>query len=188
MALIHLIEATPEIARRRSALPAGTLVEAWPDLTEPSGAWVGDEAKRLLDSLGPPIPAKLSVNGDLIRIYYGPRLSDVGSLPREESLRARVLSAHGVAVAWVTIDEHGERTAPEVEAPSDPTFYLRRPRGDAAHLWRLFRARREAVAFMETRFADDAEARQWARDLPVEDFLSLMTRSSSDLRDPGPSR
>lgn len=188
MALIHLIEATPEIARRRSALPPGTLIEAWPDLTRPGVAWVGEEAKELLDSMGPLIAPKLSVNGDLIRIYYGPRLRDVGSLPREESLRARVLSAHGVAVAWVTIDEHGERPAPEVEAASDPTFYLRRPRGDAAHLWRLFRARREAVAFMETHFAEDAEALQWARDLPVEDFPSLIARTGSGLRDAGPPR
>jgi hypothetical protein len=188
VALIHLIEATPEIARRRSALPPGTLVEAWPDLTQPGVAWTGDEAKRLLDSVGPPIPPRLSVDGDLIRIYYGPRLQDVGSLPREESLRARVLSAHGMAVAWVTIDEHGERAAPEVEAASDPTFYLRRPRGNAAHLWRLFRARREAAAFIAMHFADDGEARQWARDLPVEDFQELIARSSSDLRDAGPPR
>jgi hypothetical protein len=186
MALIHLIEATAEIARRRKALPPGTLVEAWPDLTEPGVAWVGDEAKRLLDSAGPPIPARLSVSEDLIGIYYGPRLRDVGSLPREESLRARVLSAHGVAVAWVTIDERGERAAPEIEATSDPTFYLRRPRGDAAHLWRLFRTRREAEAFVEMHFADDAEAGRWARDLPVEDFPSLMARTRSGPRDARP--
>jgi hypothetical protein len=185
MALIHLIEASPEIARRRNALPRGALVEAWPDLVQPGVAWVGDEAKRLLDSVGTPIPATLSIDGNWIRIYYGPRLRDVGSLPREESLRARVLSAHGVAVAWVTIDERGERATPEIEAASEPTFYLRRPRGDAAHLWRLFRAKREAEAFMEAHFADDAEAPQWAMDLPVDDFQSLIERASTGERGSG---
>jgi hypothetical protein len=188
MALIHLVDATPEIVRRRTALPSGTLLEVWPDLTRPGAAWLEDEAKRLLDSVGSPIPPKLSVDGDWIRIYYGPRLRDVGSLPREDSLRARVLSAHGVAVAWVTIDERGQRVSHEAEAASDPIFYLRRPRGDAAHLWRLFRAKQEAVAFMETHCADDPEARDWARELPVTDFPSLMARISTDARDADPPR
>jgi hypothetical protein len=185
MALIHLIEAAPEIARRRGALPPGTLIEVWPDLIQSGVSWVGDEAKQLLDSVGSPIPPKLSVDGDWIRIYYGPRLRDVGSLPREESLRARVLSAHGLAVAWVTIDEQGERATHEAEATTDPVFYLRRPRGDAAHLWRLFRAKPDVVAFMEAHFADDPEARQWAMDLPVDDFQSLIDRASTGERGAG---
>jgi hypothetical protein len=188
MALIHLIEATPEIGRRRNALPPGTLLEAWPDLVEPGVSWVGDEAKQLLESVGLPIPPKLSVDGDWIRIYYGPRLRDVGSLPREESLRARVLSAHGLAVAWMTIDEHGERATHEAAATNDPIFYLRRPLGDTAHLWRLFRAKRDAVAFMEAHFADDPEARHWAMGLPVDDFQSLVDRASTGETGSGPPR
>jgi hypothetical protein len=184
--VIHLIEATPQLAERRRALPPGTLVEAWPDLDQPGAAWVEDEAKQLLDSVGPPLRPRLSVDGDWIRIYYGPRLRDVGSLPREGSLRTRVLSAHGVAVAWVTIDERGERVTHDAAGPNDPLFYLRRPRGDAAHLWRLFRTRQDAVAFMEARFADDPEARQWARDLPVEDFPSLIDRGATGERGAAP--
>jgi hypothetical protein len=176
--VIHLIDVTPEIAKRRSALPRGTLLEAWPDVDQPGLAWVEDEAKQLLDSAGSPLRPRLSVDGDWIRIYYGPRLRDVGSLPREGSLRARVLSGHGVAVAWVTIDERGERVEHEAQGARDDLFYLRRPRGDAAHLWRLFRTRADAVAFMEARFGDDPEARQWALDLPLDDFPSLIDRAS----------
>jgi hypothetical protein len=186
MALIHLIDVTPEIAKRRSALPAGTLLEAWPDLAQPGVVWVDDESKQLLDSVGVPLRPRLSIDGDWIRIYYGPRLQDVGSLPREGSLRARVLSAHGLAVAWATIDERGERVDHEAVGANDPIFYLRRPRGDAAHMWRLFRTKRDAVAFVEARLAGDPEARQWALDLPVDDFQSLIDRAATGEGAPGP--
>lgn len=188
MGLIHLIQATPEIVRRRAALPRGTLVEAWLDLTQPEVAWVGQEAKRLLDSVGSPIPPKCSIDGELVRIYYGPRLRDVGSLPSEESLRARALSAHGIAVAWVTIDARGERTTPESGSASEATFYLRRPRGDTVHVWQLFRTKREAVGFMKAQFGDDPEARKWATDLPVDDFTSLMSRITSEPGESDPPR
>jgi hypothetical protein len=187
MAQIHLIDLTPEIAKRRSALPPGTLVEAWPDLTQPGVVWVDDETKQVLDSVGAPLRPRLSIDGDWIRIYYGPRLRDVGSLPREGSLRARVLSAHGLAVAWATIDERGDRVDHEAAGASDPIFYLRRPRTDAAHVWRLFRTKRDAVAFVEARFADDREARQWAQGLPVDDFQSLIDRAATGGGAPGAS-
>jgi hypothetical protein len=186
--LIHVIEITPELARRRAALPRGTLVETWPDLTQPGAVWVGDEAKRRLDSVGAAIPPRRSIDGELVRIYYGPRLCDVESLPSEETLRARVLSAHGVAVAWVTIDARGERAAPEAGAMSDATFYLRRPRGNAVHVWQLFRTKRDAVAFMEAHFGHDPEAPQWARDLPVNDFASLLDRADPDVSGSYPLR
>jgi hypothetical protein len=184
MALIHLIDATPEIARRRGILPPGTLLEVWPDLAEPGAAWIDDEAKQFLDSAGPPLRPRLSVDGTWVPIYYGPRLRDVGSLPREDSLRTRVLSAHGVAAAWVTIDEQGQRATHESEDAGDPTFYLRRPRGDAAHLWRLFRTKADAVAFMAAHFARDPEGRQWALDLPVGDYQTLIERAATGGRGP----
>lgn len=186
MRVIHLVDAGAEIARRRAALPPGTLVEVWPDLIEPRSAWVEDETKRLLESVGSRISPKLSVDGDLVGIYYGPRLRDVESLPREDSLRARVLSAHGVAVAWVTLDERGERVTHDAETPEDPIFYLRRPRGSAAHLWQLFRTKAGARAFTEQHFPDDPEARQWAMDLRVDDFPSLIGRSTGERAPGGP--
>jgi hypothetical protein len=109
----------------------------------------------------------------------------MGSLPREESLRARVLSAHGVAVAWLTLGAEGERATHDGEEASAPTFYLRRPHGAAAHLWRLFRTKRDAVAFMKTHFADDPEARQWAMDLPADDFRAVVDRAATGEQAPG---
>src|SRR4030095_6297170 len=52
--------------------------------------------------------------------YYGPRLQDVESLPLEDSLRARVLSAHGIAAAWITYDQFRARTVYEPTAPAAP--------------------------------------------------------------------
>jgi hypothetical protein len=38
---------------------------------------------------------------------------------------------------------------------------------------------------MEAHFADDAEAPQWAMDLPVDDFQSLIERASTGERGSG---
>ncbi len=109
-----------------------------------------------------------------MKIYYGPRLLDVESLPLEESLQARVLSAHGIAVAWVTVDQFGERTTYRAESPLDPVFFLRRPGGGAAHQWRLFRTRQEAVTYMRESYGQDPEAGEWAGALPHESYDELL--------------
>ena len=41
-------------AKRRKLLPPGRLLEAWPDLYVAGQAWVGDEARALLDGAGEP--------------------------------------------------------------------------------------------------------------------------------------
>jgi hypothetical protein len=182
MSLLHLVADRAEIARRRALLPAGTLLEAWPDLALGDHFWVGDEAKALLDAAGPPIRPRLSVSGSAVPVYYGPRLADLESLPTEESLRARVLSGRGVAVAWITIDRSGQRTthAPgPAPRDDDPVFFLRRPRGSAAHLWRLFRGRDDAVAYVSEAFSDDAQAQAWARALPFATFEELLARHAT---------
>ncbi|HEV8457390.1 MAG TPA: hypothetical protein VGR44_03760, partial [Methylomirabilota bacterium] len=114
--------------------------------------------------------------GGAVPIYYGPRLQNVESLPLEESLQSRVLSAHGIAVAWITIDQLGERTVYEPTGPADPIFFLRRPSGTAAHIWRLFRTRREAHAYMAEYFGKDSEGRDWSEGLPVETFDELLAK------------
>jgi hypothetical protein len=173
MGLIHLISDGPEIARRRKLVPAGRLVEVWPDLGLADHFWVGDESKSLLDAGGAPIPSRLALPGERVPIFYGARLSDIASLPTEESVRARVLSGHGVAVAWITVNQFGERTVYEPSSPADPIFFLRRPRGETAHVWRLFRTRDEAVAYMAEHYGTDPEALDWARGLPVESYAQL---------------
>jgi len=167
-----------EMVRRRSQVAKGSVVEAWPDMTVGGGTfWVGDESKTLLDAVGPsPMAAKLSLPADTVPIFYGPQLCDLESLPREESLRARVLSSHGVAVAWVTLNPMGERASHEPKSLDEPVFHLRRPGGGSGHLWRLFRTKAAAVAWMEHTYGKDSEGAEWARALPAEDFEALLKR------------
>jgi hypothetical protein len=173
---LYLVTGAGEIAARRKLLPSGQLVEAWPDLYTGDRFWIGETSRALLDGVGPPLPVLLSLDGERVAVYYGPRLSDLASLPLEESLRARVLSAHGIAVAWITLDQWGERTVYEPAGPTDPIFFLRRPASTAAHIWRLFRQRREGRAYMREIYGRDAEARDWAEALAVQTFDELIER------------
>ncbi len=157
-------------------MPPGRLVETWQDLYVAGDFWLGESSKALLDATGEPLAVKLSLESDAIPIYYGPRLQDVESLPMEESLRARVLSAHGVAVAWISVDQFGQRVMHQPSGPSDPIFYLRRPAGTAVHVWRLFRTRREAHVYMAEYYGKDSEGRDWAEGLAVETFQELLER------------
>jgi hypothetical protein len=200
MGRLYLVGDKAEIDRRRKLVDASLLVEVWQDLytadivwmgdeaarritygqnrQRPPGGlfWMGEQAKRALDSAGEALPSLLVLAEPAVPIYYGPRLADLESLPVEESLKARVLSAHGLAVAWVTYDQSGARNQYEPKLPTDPTFFLRRPRGRAAHLWRLFRTKGEACAYMAENFARDAEAIEWAQRLAVESFDGLVER------------
>ncbi len=176
MAKIYLTGEGGEIVRRRRLVPAGQMLEAWQDLYVAGDFWLGESSKALLDSVDGPLPVKLVLDGGTVPIYYGPRLQNVESLPLEESLQTRVLSAHGIAVAWITIDQFGERTVYEPSGPADPIFFLRRPSGTAAHLWRLFRTRREAHAYMAEYYGKDSEGRDWSEGLPVETFNELLAK------------
>jgi hypothetical protein len=173
---VHLVTDTAEVTRRRKLLPPGRLLEAWPDLYVAGQAWVGDEARALLDGAGDAMPVALSVEADAVPIYYGPRLQDAESLPLEASLRARVLSARGIAVAWITYDQSGQRTVYEPTGPADPIFYLRRPAATAVHIWRLFRTRPEARVYLAEYYGRDSEGREWADSLPAETFEDLLAR------------
>ena len=167
-----------EMVRRRARVPKGSVVEAWPDMAGERGTfWVGEESKTLLDAVGDgPMAARLTLPADAVPIFYGPQLCDLESLPREESLRARVLSAHGIAVAWVTLNPMGERTSHEPRSLDEPVFHLRRPGGGSGHLWRLFRTKAEAIDWTEATYGKDSEGAEWARALPAEDFDALLKR------------
>jgi hypothetical protein len=125
---------------------------------------------------------RLSLPDDAVPIFYGPRLCDVESLPREESLRARVLSMHGIAAAWITLDRFGERVTYEPTSPADPIFHLRRPGGGAGHVWRRFETKREAIDFMREAYGAESEAFDWAESLPVDDFDTLLKRYAETSR------
>jgi hypothetical protein len=157
-------------------LAAGTFLEAWPDLTIAGHVWVGSTAKTLLDSTGEPVRSLLAVDASAVRIYYGPHLTHVEGLPAEESLRGRILSGHGIAAAWVTLDRFGQPMPYEPQSPTDATFVLRRPRTGTGHLWRLFQTKDEARTFLRNYYGNDPEAQTWAADLPVETYGDLIER------------
>jgi hypothetical protein len=173
---VYLVPDGGEVTRRRALLPPGTLIEAWPDRDATGLVWVTADAKQLLDGAGEPLPVALAIDASRVAVYYGPRVSDIGSLPAEDSVRARVLSQRGIAAAWVTLDEHGRLTQ-ATPSPADPVFFLRRPRGELAHRWRLFRTCEEACAYMDESYGTDPEAQMWARALPVADWEELISAS-----------
>jgi len=179
MGRLYLIGDGAEIARRRRLVPPGHVVEAWADLVIVGGFWLGDQSKGALDGVDTPLTPELVLGDQSVSVYYGPNLSDVESLPSEESLRSRVLSAHGIAVAWITRDRFGARSTYQPASPTAPVFYLRRPGGGAAHVWRLFQSRPEARAYMTEFYGQDSEATQWADGLPVEDFDELLRRHAN---------
>jgi hypothetical protein len=172
---VYLVADGETIARCRALAPSGTVIEAWPDLYTAGLFWMGEESRRLLDAAGP-VVERLSLPADAVAVYYGPRLTDLDSLPPEDSLKARVLSAHGIAAAWITLDRFGQRVWHAPASPTDPVFHLRRRGGGTGHLWRLFRTRAEAVVFMSERYGPDSEAREWAEALGAENFDALLRR------------
>jgi hypothetical protein len=176
---LYLVADGGEIARRRPLLPRGSLVEAWPDLYTRGEFWMGESAKTLLDGTGEPLPAKLELATAAVSVYYGPRLCDIDSLPVEESLQTRVLSAHGVAAAWISLDPSGERNQYQPQTPTDPIFYLRRPGGSAAHVWRLFQSRSEASVYMAEYFGADTAAREWADGLVAGSWSEMIARHAT---------
>jgi hypothetical protein len=177
MSRLYFMTGGDEMVRRRARVSPGSVVEAWADLVGGGAYWVGEESKRLLDEAGEaPLAPQLSIPADAVPIFYGPQLTDIESLPREESLRARVLSVHAIAVAWITLDRFGQRVTYAPQGPADPIFHLRRPGGGAGHVWRRFDSKADAVAFMREVYGADSEASEWAEGLEVEDFDSLLTR------------
>jgi hypothetical protein len=173
---LYLTTEKVELARRRALVPKGRVVEAWADHHDGGALWIGEETKTLLDETGGPLTVGLSLPADQVSVYYGPQLCDLESMPREESLKARVLSAHGIAVAWITLDRFGQRASYEPASPVDPVFHLRRVGGGAGHLWRLFRTRQEAVVSMTESHGRDSEGAEWAQALAVSDFEELVKR------------
>ena len=204
MPRLFLITGRTEIEQRRKLLDPGEVVEVWeslyaPDVTwlgdpelrriayqrggatpSPGFFWVGESTKAALDRVGAPLPYVMAIPEASIPIYYGPSLRDTESLPAEESLRARVLSARGIAVVWATYDRAGARLDYQPADPLDPMFYLRRARTRAIHGWRLFRTRVEAARHAAEILREDEDARRWAESISAADFDDLVRRFGGD--------
>jgi len=200
MGRIYLVADRGEINRRRQKL-RGVLIEAWPDLhgcelfwlgddetrrvayasdrrqESPGGLfWIGEESKAALDTAGGPLAWDLAIDEGVVPIFYGPHLSDAESLPREESVRARVLSANAIAAVWTTYDPFGNRVEHQPSSPLDPTFHLRRPGGKSVHLFRVLSTKAEASTIMTSRTRHDPEALAWVERIPATDFVDLLQR------------
>ena len=198
MGRVYLVSDDGEIARRRREL-SGLFIEAWPDLFRGDLFWLGDdEARRAayavehraplagalywigegskvaLDRVGSPLPWDLAMEENLVPIYYGPGLIEPESLPAEESVRARVLSAHGIAAIWTTYDVSGVRVEHRPTSPLDPIFHLRRPGGTTVHLFRTLTTRAEAVNVTAAGPLKEPGASDWAEKIPAEDFEALI--------------
>jgi hypothetical protein len=200
VARLFLIADRSEIDRRRRLLDPSEVVEAWevlhtPDVTwlgdpelrriayqrggatpTPGLFWIGESAKAALDGVGVPLPHLLAIPAAAVPVYYGPWLRDTESLPAEQSLKARVLSGRGIAVAWATYDHTGARLDYQPVDPLDPVFYLRRAGTKAVHAWRLFRTRAEAVRYVAEVLKGDEDAGRWAEGIPSEDFEDAVRR------------
>jgi hypothetical protein len=61
VSVIHLLADGEEIARRRGRAPKDSVIEAWGDLYLPGLYWLGERSKAVLDALGPPLAAQLSI-------------------------------------------------------------------------------------------------------------------------------
>jgi hypothetical protein len=200
VARLFLVADRSEMDRRRRLLSPGDAVEIWevlhtPDVTwlgdpelrriayqrggatpTPGLFWVGESTKAVLDRVDVPLPHLLAIPEASIPVYYGPWLRDTESLPGEESLKARVLSARGIAVAWATYDQAGARLEYQPADPLDPVFYLRRARTRTVHAWRLFRTRAEAVRYAAETLKSDDDAERWAKSIPSDDFDDLVRK------------
>jgi hypothetical protein len=198
MGHLFLVTDRAEIDRRRRLLGPGEVVEVWEALYAPDVAWLGDpelrriayrrtgtipspglfwigeSAKAALDRTGAPLPHLLAIPEPSIPVYYGPWLRDTESLPTEESLKARVLSGRGIAVAWATYDATGARLEYQPAGPLDPVFFLRRTRSRTLHAWRLFRSRAEAARYAAEALKEDEDAGRWAEAVPATDFEDLV--------------
>jgi hypothetical protein len=196
--LLFLLTDRSEIERRRKLIGPGEVVEVWEALHAPDVSWLGDpelrrvayqrggaipthglfwvgeSAKAALDHVGTPLAHLLAVPEASVPVYYGPWLRDAESLPSEESLKARVLSARGIAVVWATYDRFGARLDYQPVDPLDPVFYLRRARTRVLHAWRMFRSRVEAVRYATETLEGDEDASRWAAHIPSDDFDDLV--------------
>ncbi len=177
---IYRIEEGKTVRERQRALPKGTIVEAWPDVFEPTVVWVTAATKTVLEAAaGTPLVVSAAVDGERISIFYPNEPRDLFSLPAEESLRARVVAGHGIGVTWYGMTSQFQgRPLPAPTSAEDSFFYLMRIGGATNHAWRLFRTRDDAIDFMGRNFSESPAAKEWALALPATRFGELLSSAA----------
>ena len=150
----------------------GQYFEIWPDVFEGGLYWVSGAAKALLDEVKVPHEVRWTVDEERVPIFYGgppPGTHDL--LPGAESVRARALAGRGIGVALV--EEGSGRPSLEPSGPEDAYFFLSRPRAGRYFIWRLFRSKEDARAFIRKHHFADADLEGWLAASPVERFADL---------------
>jgi len=110
MGSLYCVSDKEEIDRRKKLLDKSVFVDVWRDLYIPNISWLGDDqrmtysqkrerpptglcwmgeaSKKALDSVGEPLQRVLFLAEHAVPVYYGPRLTDLESLPSSGAFRS----------------------------------------------------------------------------------------------------
>ncbi len=159
----------------------GRYVEIWSDVFEEGIFWVADEARAALEEVKIPFEIVRQIPAQRVRVYHAAHLhTDPESLPKEDSVRARVLAGHGIAAVLFFIGDGKTMPPEEPTHPRDALFYLSKPGAKYYYLWRLFRSKEDAERHVAQRFKEDEGAREWVASLPVLSYGELMEKGESE--------
>ncbi len=159
----------------------GRYVEIWSDVFEEGIFWVADEARVALDDVKIPFEIVRQIPVDRVRVYCAAHLQpDPDSLPKEDSVRARVLAGHGIAAVLFFIGDGKTMPPEEPTHPRDALFYLSKPGAKQYYLWRLFRSKEDAEHHVAQRLREDEGARDWAASLPALSYGELVEKGESE--------
>ncbi len=181
MSRVFRIDDRLAVRKRQSELPAGIVVQVWPDVFDPRASWISEETRRLLERENAPLPVGAIAEAASVSLFLPGEVRDDSTLPSSDSLAVRVLAGHGIAATWYSTPARpGGRPAVEPASPEDPFFTMMRMGSQVNHMWRLFRTRDDAVRFMQKHFATDRAAQEWAARLGVASFQELLSLTGRD--------
>jgi hypothetical protein len=159
----------------------GRYVEIWSDVFQDGRFWVGREARAALEEAGIAFEETHRIPADRVRIHYTSHLRpEPGTLPEEDSVRARVLAGHGIAAALVFVGDGTQMPPEEPTDPKDALFYLSRPGARCYYLWRLFRSREDAEGYVVQRLGPDDAARAWLASIPALSYGELVEMADAE--------
>ena len=89
----------------------------------------------------------------------------------DDSLKALALACRAIGMVCVGVNGNSK---PDFSDGVKNYSYFTAPAGHT-FLWRLFTERDEAIAYVAERFAEDAEAAEWAETLPLTSSAELVS-------------
>lgn len=159
----------------------GRYVEIWSDVFEEGNFWVADEARAALEEVKIPFETVRQIPADRVKVYRAAHLhTDPESLPKEDSVRARVLAGHGIGAVLFFIGDGKMMPPEEPTHPRDALFYLSKPGAKQYYLWRLFRSKEDAELHVTHKLKEDEGARDWVASFPVLSYSELAEKGDSE--------